>query len=523
VTEHSDIFIIGGGVNGTGIARDAAGRGLSVVLAEMNDLASATSSASTKLFHGGLRYLEYLEFRLVREALAERDILLSTMPHISRAMRFVLPLDPDMRFDTATPVSRLVPFFRGRRPDVMIRAGLMIYDRLAGSHSLPGTSRYRLRGRAEGVPLSPRLSRAFEYSDGWVDDARLVVLNARDAGDHGAEILTRTKVSTILRKSDHWHLTLTDTTTGAITIKTTRCLVNAAGPWAGALAQDVAPTPGRLRLVKGSHIVTRRLFEHDKSYFLQGPDGRIIFMIPYEGDFTLIGTTDLDHASPDQPPVISGEERAYLCEMASRYLAQPITAEDIVWSFSGIRPLYDDGASSASAASRDYHLEQSDGEPPVVHVFGGKITTHRKLAEAVLDKLAGHIPIGTPWTATAALPGGDFNGATPSEMVKKLRKRFPFLGHAWATRLIHAYGTDAWSVLGKADSALALGRYFGADLTEAELRWMCKSEFARTSEDVLWRRSKLGLKLTRAEQDALADWMAAHMQERGTNGTYPRD
>ena len=416
--QHSafDLFVIGGGINGCGIARDAAGRGLSVGLAEMNDLAWATSSASTKLFHGGLRYLEYFEVRLVREALIEREVLLGAMPHISWPMRFVLPCHPGMRFDSETPASRLLntvmPWMKGRRPAWMIRLGLFLYDHLGGRKILPGTTTLDLDGTPEGAPLKEEFHKAFEYSDCWVEDSRLVVLNARDAQARGAQIMVRTKVMSADRVDGGWTVTLENTETGKRRQVRARMLVNAGGPWVG----DIIATKARLntsegvRLVRGSHIVTRRLYDHEKCYFFQGRDGRIIFAIPYEDDFTLIGTTDKEHDDPSVKPECTPEERDYLCAFASEYFRTPVTKDDIVWTYSGVRPLYDDGASSATAATRDYTLKVDDeAGAPILNIFGGKITTYRRLAESAMERIAPHFPgLPGPWTAGAALPGGDF-------------------------------------------------------------------------------------------------------------------
>lgn len=509
MTETTDLFIIGGGINGCGIARDAAGRGLSVRLAEQGDLAGATSSASTKLFHGGLRYLEFLELRLVREALQERETLLRAMPHISWPMRFVLPLDPEMRFESHTPVSRIMqtimPWERGHRPNLMIRAGLFLYDNLGKRRILPGTDSYRLHGRPEGEPLQPRLARAYEYSDCWVDDARLVVLNARDAAARGADILTRARVAEARRQDGLWHVRMQDGRSYRA-----RLLVNAAGPWVGNVIRDIACLPSHegVRLVRGSHIVTRRLFDHDKSYFFQGPDGRIIFAIPYEGDFTLIGTTDVDHSGAPGEARCSDAERDYLLAFAARYFRRPPTAADVVWTYSGVRPLYDDGAKSATAATRDYVLSLDESGPPCLSVFGGKITTYRRLAESALERIAPHAPaMGAAWTAGAPLPGGDFPVDGAPELIARLRAAYPFLTAGWANRLVRAYGTEAAAMLGAAASPADLGRDFGATLTEAELRWMMTREWARTAEDALWRRSKLGLRLDAAQQAAVAAFM----------------
>ena len=514
-----DLFIIGGGINGCGIARDAAGRGLSVALAEMGDLGQATSSASTKLFHGGLRYLEYFEFRLVREALREREVLLSAMPHISWPMRFVLPYHPDMRFESDTPTSRLLslimPWMKGRRPAWLIRLGLVLYDTLGGRKILPGTRRIDLRSDAAGRALRDDLAFAYEYSDCWVQDARLVVLNARDAQARGAAIHVRTKVIEARREAGLWHV-VTEGAAGRQT-HVARALVNAGGPW----VDDVIRTTlrqndrGHIRLVRGSHIVTRRLFDHDRSYFFQGSDGRIIFAIPYETDFTLIGTTDADHDDPDTPPHCTDAERDYLLRFASQYFRTPVTAGDIVWSYSGVRPLYDDGSSSATAATRDYVLKlDRRAGAPVLDVFGGKITTYRRLAEAALEQISTVFPrLDSQWTAGVPLPGGDFPVGDVDRLIAELRSGYPFLTDRWARRLVRAYGTEAKELLGEARTTGDLGRDFGADLTAREVRWLMTREFARRADDVVWRRSKLGLRMTPEQIAALDGWMldeAAH-------------
>ena len=512
----SDLLVIGGGINGCGIARDAAGRGLSVTLVEMNDLASATSSASTKLFHGGLRYLEYFEFRLVREALEERETLLRAMPHISWPMRFVLPYHSSQRFEGDTPTSRLLkvvmPWMKGRRPAWLIRLGLFLYDHMGGRKILPGASTVNLRRGPEGAPLKKHFTQAYEYSDCWVEDSRLVALNARDAQARGAEILTRTRMVAAEVQDGIWTVTLEDTETGARTTRQARMLVNAGGPWVadiihGKLRRNIRDT---VRLVRGSHIVTRRLFDHDKAYFFQGRDGRIIFAIPYETDFTLIGTTDSEHTDPDKRPACTEAERDYLLAFASEYFETPVTVDDVVWSYSGVRPLYDDGAKSATAATRDYVLTVDKGAgAPVLNVFGGKITTYRRLAESALEKIVKVFP-GTPaaWTAGVPLPGGDFPVNGVERLVAGLREAHPFLTERWALRLVRAYGTEAREILGEAKAAADLGRDFGATLTESEVRWLMEREFARTADDVLWRRSKLGLRLDAAEAAALDAWMA---------------
>ena len=510
----SDVFVIGGGINGCGIARDAAGRGLSVTLAEMNDLASATSSASTKLFHGGLRYLEFFEVRLVRESLIERETLLRAMPHISWPMRFVLPYHKDMRFESDTPASRLLkmvmPWMKGRRPAWMIRLGLFMYDHLGGREILPGTRTLDLRSDPAGEPLQAKFERAFEYSDCWVEDSRLVALNARDAMERGARILTRTKVVSAERNKGSWRITTEDIDTGARQTHSARVLVNAGGPW----VQDVIQTKIRLnsteavRLVRGSHIVTKRLFEHDKCYFFQGEDGRIIFAIPYETDFTLIGTTDQDHDADPKDATCTDVEADYLVAFASKYFAKPVSRSDIVWRYSGVRPLYDDGAKSATAATRDYVLSLDTAGAPVLNVFGGKITTYRKLSQAALAKIIDNFPEANgEWTAGVALPGGDFPVDGVPGLVEDLKSTHPFLDDRWALRLVRAYGSEASHVLGDAGSVDALGVDFGASLTEAEVRWLMTHEFARIADDVVWRRSKLGLRMTAEQIVRLDDWM----------------
>jgi glycerol-3-phosphate dehydrogenase len=508
-----DLFIIGGGINGCGIARDAAGRGLSVGLAEMGDLGGATSSSSTKLFHGGLRYLEFFEFKLVRHALEERETLLKAMPHISWPMRFVLPLADDMRFDGTTPTSRILtrvmPWMRGRRPDWLIRLGLFLYDNLGGRKILPATKTVRLPGTAEGAPLKDRFVKAYEYSDCWVEDARLVVLNARDAEARGARILPRSKVIRADRAGDLWRVTLERD--GAQEVVEARALVNAAGPWVADVVRGVIRqnSSESVRLVRGSHIVVPRVAAHDKCYFFQGADGRIIFAIPYETDFTLIGTTDQEHHGDARSAVCTPEERDYLLNFANQYFKTPLSAEDVVWTYSGVRPLYDDGAKSATAATRDYVLSLDETGAPVLSVFGGKITTYRKLAEDAWDKLAPHFPGRKGhWTAGVPLPGGDFPVDGVAALVADLRAAHPFLSERWALRLVRAYGTEAALILKGAAQAEDLGRDFGATLSEAELRWLMRHEYARTAEDVVWRRSKLGLRLTPEQIAAIDAYMA---------------
>ncbi|SNX67634.1 homodimeric glycerol 3-phosphate dehydrogenase (quinone) [Cereibacter ovatus] len=513
-----DIFIIGGGINGCGIARDAAGRGLSVTLAEMGDLAQATSSASTKLFHGGLRYLEYFEFRLVREALEERETLLVAMPHIAWPMRFVLPWQPDMRFESDTPASRLLarlmPWMKGRRPAWLIRMALETYDRLGGRKILPAARAVDLTREAAGVPLKRKFTKGWEYSDCWVEDSRLVVLNARDAAARGATILTRTKVTAAARQGDLWHVT-TEGPDGPRS-HLARALVNAGGPWVGQVIRDTLhlPTTEGVRLVRGSHIVTRRLFDHDRCYFFQGTDGRIVFAIPYETDFTLIGTTDRDHDGPPETATCTEAEQDYLCAFVSDYFERPVTRADIVWTYSGVRPLYNDGATSATAATRDYVLSVDRNGPPLLNVFGGKITTYRRLAESALARLHPFLPQETgPWTARVPLPGGDFPVDGAARLVTDLLATHGFLTPAWAQRLVRAYGTEAQKILGTSRNALDLGQDFGATLTEAEVRWLMEQEYARRAEDVVWRRGKLGLRMTEDQIAVLDGWMMAAARE----------
>ncbi|MDZ7905259.1 MAG: glycerol-3-phosphate dehydrogenase [Cypionkella sp.] len=507
-----DLFIIGGGINGCGIARDAAGRGLTVALAEMGDLGQGTSSRSTKLFHGGLRYLEYFEIGLVAKALREREVLLRAMPHIARPMRFVLPLSPAMRFDTNTPAARLLarvmPWAKGRRPTWLIRLGLRAYDSLGGRKILPATRSLNLRHDAAGATLKPHYTRAFEYSDVWVDDARLVALNARDGAQRGAQIMVQTKVTHAARMGDVWHIT-TQGPQGTQTHRA-RALINAGGPWAIEVLQDALAlqTRASIRLVRGSHIVTRRLFDHNRAYFLQGRDGRIMFMIPYEDEFTLIGTTDVDHQGDAVTAACSDAELAYMIEFANQYLAKPISAADIVWSYAGVRPLYNDGAASAQALTRDYVLQLDDQGAPLLNIFGGKITTYRKLAEEALDMLGAAVPMAEGWTEATPLPGGNFPHDGMPILQADLARDYPFLPLELAARLLRAYGTDTWAVLGAAKSVEDLGRHFGAGLYMTEVRWLITHEFARAAEDVIWRRSKLGLHMSSTEVAALDAYMS---------------
>ena len=493
-----DLLIIGGGVNGCGIARDAVGRGNSVFLCEMNDLASGTSSWSTKLVHGGLRYLEYYEFRLVREALIEREILWGIAPHIIRPLRFVLP------------------HHAGLRPAWLLRLGLFLYDHIGGRHQLPPTRSVDLTRDVVGKPLVPnRYHKGFEYSDCFVDDARLVVLTARDAADRGAEIHTRTRAAAIRQVDGIWEVTTENVLSGERASVRARVLVNAGGPW---VEQVLAAGSGvnaraKVRLVQGSHIVTRKLYDHDRAYMFQNSDGRIVFVIPYQDDFTLIGTTDRDYHGDPSKVKATSEEIQYLCDAVSEYLATHVTPADVVWDYAGVRPLYDDGASEAKAATREYVFELDlPGGAPLLSIYGGKITTHRRLAEEALEKLSPYLK-GTKakegWTGKAALPGGDMDVSAIPALTAELMRDYPFLAASHAGRLAHAYGTRASKVLGNARSMDDLGQSFGASLTEAEVRYLMAHEWACTTEDIVWRRSKLGLRLSLAEIAAIDAWILA--------------
>src|SRR5690606_13518452 len=449
------------------------------------DLASGTSSGSTKLIHGGLRYLEYYEFRLVREALMEREVLWRNAPHIIWPMRFVLP------------------YAKGLRPAWLLRLGLFLYDHIGGRKLLPATKTLDMRSDPAGKPLKPLFSKAFEYSDGWVNDARLVALNARDAADRGAVVRTRTKVTGARRDGEAWTITLEDLRERRTDEVRARVLVNAAGPWVDhVLAEVVGHNAHNVRLVQGSHIVVRKKFDDPRAYFFQNPDGRIVFAIPYEEGFTLIGTTDRDYHGDPRDVRISDEETDYLCSAASEYFAEPVRREDIVWTYSAVRPLFDDGASKAQEATRDYVRKTEGGGDvaPLINIFGGKITTYRRLSEHVLDYVAKFLGAkGRPWAEDAPLPGGGFAVTEFETEVARLAADFPFLAAGSARRLVRLYGTCARTMLGEARSIDDLGRSFGTDLYEAEVRYLMDREWAVTAEDVLWRRTKRGLRLTKEE------------------------
>lgn len=489
-----DIFVIGGGINGASVARDAVGRGYSVGLAEMNDLASGTSSAATKLIHGGLRYLEHYEFRLVHEALAEREILWAAAPHIIWPLRFVLP------------------HHKGLRPAMVLRAGLAMYDYMGGRRLLPPTKTLDLTRDEAGKPLKPGYRLAFEYSDCWVNDARFVVLNARDAADRGADVHVRTKVVSARREDGGWSIAL-DGEAGKQTVRA-RMLINAAGPWVDEVINGVMGKKGghNVRLVQGSHIVVKKLYEHDRCYFFQNSDGRIFFAIPYEDQFTLIGTTDRDYHGDPKDVAITNEETAYLLKAASEYFANPVTEGDIVWAYSGVRPLYDDGASAAQEATRDYVLKL-DGDAAsgaVLNIFGGKLTTSRRLAESVLEKIEGVLgKKGPAWTAKSTLPGGDFGVKSFDAEVRRLGLDYPGLPGTLLRRLMRLYGTKARVMLGERKTLADLGTHFGADLYAAEVDYLVAQEWARTAQDILWRRTKLGLVVGPEDVARLEDYLAA--------------
>lgn len=492
MSEIDDIFVIGGGINGCGIARDAAGRGYSVRLAEMNDLASGTSSWSSKLIHGGFRYLEHYEFKLVREALGERETLLKMAPHIIWPMRFVLPHHSSMR------------------PAWLLRLGLFLYDHMGKRKLLPGTKQLNLTTHSVGKPLKASYTKGFEYSDCWVNDARLVVLNAQDAQQHGAKIETHTKVISALRENGHWSISTKNLRTDEISVHKARLLVNASGPWVDKVLGEAldSKSSNNVRLVQGSHIVVPKIHDHDRAYIFQNADNRIIFALPYEQDFTLIGTTDQDYQGDPSDVKITASEIAYICSSASAYFEKPIDANNIVWSYSGVRPLYDDGATEAQEATRDYVLRVDGDDLPMINIFGGKITTYRKLSESMMEKIAALI--GTrldAWTEGSHLPGGDFEVSDFNSLVTKLEFEFEFLDSTLATRLIRSYGTNAWTIMKGASDLKDMGHDFGGTLFQREIEYLMKYEWAECAEDVVWRRTKLGIRLSKMEVSFIDDWM----------------
>jgi glycerol-3-phosphate dehydrogenase len=488
VSDIFDLLVVGGGINGAAIARDAAGRGLRVLLCEMGDLAAATSSASSKLVHGGLRYLEHGDFRLVRESLAEREVLLRMAPYLVRPMRFVLPQGP------------------GSRPRWLVRLGLFLYDRLGGARSLPGARSLDLRHDPLGAPLRTP-GAGFVYADCRVDDARLTVTTARDAAERGAAILTRTALAAACRDGECWRATLRRQD-GAPREVTARILVNAAGPWVlDVLHLAGLTTHAALRLVKGSHIVVPRLYPGDHAYLLQNDDRRIIFVIPFEREFSLIGTTELAFSGDPATARVTEQEVAYFCDAVARWFAAPPRAADVVWRYAGVRPLYEDRARSASAVTRDYVFDLDAAGAPALSIFGGKLTTHRRLAEDALARLAPHLPAaGSAWTGASQLSGGKGDSVA---LTAELWRDYPFLAADAAERLAQSYGSDARRILGEARRTEDLGRDFGHGLSEAELVWLIEREWASTAEDVLWRRTKLGLVMTPSEAQEIAAYLAS--------------
>ena len=492
-TDVVDLFVIGGGVNGAGIARDAAGRGLSVILCEKDDLAQGTSSRSGKLVHGGLRYLEYYEFRLVREALIEREVLLEAAPHIIWPMRFVLPHSPE------------------DRPAWLVRLGLFLYDHLGGRKRLPGTRTLNLGTAPEGAPIKDEFKRGFEYSDCWVDDARLVLLNALDARQRGARVLTRTACVAARREGGLWSIDMQDSRTGAVTKVRARALVNAAGPWVNDIVSRVAGqnSTRNVRLVKGSHIVVPKFWEGRQAYLIQNSDKRVIFVNPYENDLALIGTTDIPYEGRPEEVAAEASEVEYLIKVVNRYFKRQLTPQDVVHSFSGVRPLYDDNADNPSAVTRDYifELDAPNGGAPLLSVFGGKITTFRKLSEHALEKIQPFFPtMQKAWTATAALPGGDLPNADFEQFLSDLHTEFSWLGPSLVKHYARSYGTRARQLLAGALGEADLGRRFGPDFYEREAKFLVDTEWAGTSADILERRTKHGLHLNAAERKAFEDW-----------------
>jgi glycerol-3-phosphate dehydrogenase len=487
-----DMFIIGGGINGAGIARDASGRGLSVILCEKDDLAQGTSSRSGKLVHGGLRYLEYYEFRLVREALIEREVLLNSASHIIWPMRFVLPHSPN------------------DRPAWLVRLGLFLYDHLGGRKKLPATRTLDLRRDPEGAPIKDEYTKGFEYSDCWVDDARLVVLNAKDAAEHGAEVLTRTVCNSARREGDLWRVTMTDTRSGQPRVVMARALVNASGPWVTDIINRVAGTNSsrNVRLVKGSHIITPKFWDGPQAYLVQNHDKRVIFINPYEGDKALIGTTDIPYEGAPEAVSADEGEIEYLLKAVNRYFKQTLRREDVLQTFSGVRPLYDDGKGNPSAVTRDYVFDlDTTGGAPLLNVFGGKITTFRKLAEHAIQKLQATFPkMGPDWTAKGILPGGEIEGADMPRFLEKLQRDFGWLPRSLARHYARHYGARTARLLVTATSLASLGQCFGTDFYEAEVRYLIEQEWAETPEDILTRRTKHGLHMTADQKAAFFAW-----------------
>jgi len=490
--ETVDLFVIGGGINGAGVARDAAGRGLSVILCEKDDLAEGTSSRSGKLVHGGLRYLEYYEFRLVRESLIEREVLLNSASHIIWPMRFVLPHSPE------------------DRPAWLVRLGLFLYDHLGGRKKLPGTRTLNLRKDPEGAPIMDQYTRGFEYSDCWVDDARLVILNALAAAEKGAKVLVRTACTSARRDGKHWVITLKDQRTGAEQTVRARAIVNAGGPWVNDIIGRVAQSKSQrnVRLVKGSHIIVPKFWEGVHAYLVQNNDKRVIFINPYEGDKALIGTTDISYTGAPEEVKADESEIDYLLAAVNRFFKEKLRREDVLQTFSGVRPLFDDGEGNPSAVTRDYtfDLDFTDGAP-LLNVFGGKITTFRRLSEEALDKLDKVFPdMGKPWTAHSPLPGGEIENGDYITFAESLRAAYPWMPRPLVHHFGRLYGARTKDVVGNANSLDALGRHFGGELYEAEVRYLVNTEWAVYADDILRRRTKHGLHLSDAEQQAFVEW-----------------
>ena len=488
-----DLVVIGGGINGTGVARDAAGRGLSVLLCEKDDLAQATSSSSTKLIHGGLRYLEFFHFKLVRESLREREILLRSMPHIIWPLRFTLP------------------HHRGLRPSWLLRLGLFIYDHMGGRKLLPPTKKINLKKHKTGIPLKDKFSIGFEYSDCWVEDSRMVALNASDAKNNGAVIKTRTTFERATRNNDVWDIIL-DSQNGNKQKITSSAIVNCSGPWVTNVIESNLQQKNstETRLIKGSHIITKKLFDNDSNYIFQNSDGRIIFAIPYETDFTLIGTTDIEYEGDPNKAKCSLEEKKYLIESISEYLDVQVDINDIVHTYSGVRPLFNDNKSEAQNVTRDYVVkaDSNNGKTPLISVFGGKITTYRILAEKVIDELKPYFKnIKNNWTKDSYLPGGNFDPNEVSKLVNSILDKYNFIDEKWAIRLVKAYGTNAIHILNESNTVEDLGINFGWNLTEKEVLWLINMEFAKSAEDILWRRSKLGLRFSDDQVKYLENWL----------------
>ncbi len=492
-----DLLVVGGGINGCGIARDAAGRGLSVILCEQDDLAAHTSSASTKLIHGGLRYLEQWHFRLVRKALQEREVLLASAPHLIRPLRFVMPHDAHLR------------------PMYEIRAGLFLYDHLASRKRLAASRAIDLHHHPAGSGLDARFRRGFIYSDAWADDARLVALNARDAADHGATVLTRVRCEHAERRAEEWRVQLAATAGGAGTATVyARALVNAAGPWVANFLRErtTVSTHRTVRLIKGSHIIVPQIFRHRFAYIFQNVDRRIVFAIPYEHDFTLIGTTDVEYHGQPQDVAISAAEVEYLCATVNRYFTRQIRATDVAYAYAGVRPLLEDESADAAKVTRDYALEFDVQGAPILNVFGGKITTFRRLAEEAVDTLCKVLKVDAPaWTRQAVLPGGDLPGASLAVFLRSLARRFPWLPVPVRERYARAYGTRIATLIGAARNPAMMGEEVLPGLYEREIDYLCGHEWARSARDILWRRSKLGLHLPPDSEARLDAWL----QDRG--------